>query len=243
MKLYVHPEDQAAFINAMNRQFLTEALDRTRVFEMTYRRIKNSASFYVRMKVSRMEDDNRYIVIGVTNIDDQMRQRHEEERMKEERTTYERIHALTGNFIAIYVVDPVTDRYREFGSADGYDALFGQSKEGERFFDTARQAGDQYLRDACKTICDAFKRSPVFRVGGDEFAVICQGSDYECVDAMLAKMRDHNGMASRTGGITIACGMARFEADECVASVFERADSSMYENKKALKTARHDTDA
>ena len=53
----------------------------------------------------------------------------------------------------------------------------------------------------------------------------------------------YNGIASRTGGITIACGMARFEADECVASVFERADSSMYENKKALKTARHDTDA
>lgn len=76
---------------------------------MIYRRIKNSASFYVRMKVSRMEDDSRYIVIGVTNIDEQMRQRHEEERMKEERTTYERIHALTGNFIAIYVVDPVTD--------------------------------------------------------------------------------------------------------------------------------------
>lgn len=51
----------------MNRQFLTEALDRSRVFEMIYRRIKNSASFYVRMKVSRMEDDSRYIVIGVTH--------------------------------------------------------------------------------------------------------------------------------------------------------------------------------
>lgn len=73
--------------------------------------------------------------------------------------------------------------------------------------------------------------------------MICQGSDYECVDELLAKMRDNNGIASRTGGITIACGMARFEEDECVASVFERADSSMYENKKTLKTARHDTDA
>ena len=185
-----------------------------------------------------MEDDNRYIVIGVTNIDEQMRQRHEEKRMKEERTTYERIHALTGNFIAIYVVDPVSDRYREFGSADGYDERFGQSKEGERFFDTARESAlvHNYPEDMNLFLS-------VFRVGGDEFAVICQGSDYECVDELLAKMRDNNGIASRTGGITIACGMARFEEDECVASVFERADSSMYENKKALKTARHDTDA
>lgn len=379
VKLYVHPEDQAAFINAMNRRFLTETLNRTHVFEMIYRRIKNSASFYVRMKVSRMEDDSRYIVIGVTNIDEQMRQRQEEERMKEERATYERIHALTGNFIAIYVVDPQTDHYREFGSADGYDVRFGQSKEGERFFDTAResalvhnypldmelflsvftkenvmaeiqrsgiftlsyrlmingkpnfvqikaamvdepqgaylivgindidaqvrqeeeygrrlaqaqkqasidaltgvknrhayleaearmdrqiaahsqppfaivmldvndlkkvndtsghQAGDQYLRDACKIICDTFKRSPVFRVGGDEFAVICQGSDYACIDELIEKLDDHNQGASRAGGIMIACGVARYEDDACVSAVFERADHSMYEKKKALK--------
>lgn len=69
-KLCVHPEDQAAFIKAMNRQFLTEALDRTRVFEMTYRRVKRGTSYYVRMKVSRMKGDSRYIVIGVTDIDE-----------------------------------------------------------------------------------------------------------------------------------------------------------------------------
>ena len=382
VKLYVHPEDNAAFIKAMDRQFLTEALEKNRVFEMTYRRIKDGDPFYVRMKVSRMEDDNRYIVIGVTNIDEQLKQRRAEERRKEEQATYDRIHALTGDFIAIFVVEPETDRYREFGSADGYDKHFGQPKEGENFFDKAReeariynypgdmnyflsvftkqnvmaeikrsgiftlryrliidekpkyvqlkaamveepegprlivgindvdvqvrqereygrrlataqkqanidaltgvknrhayleaetrldrqiaersqppfaivmldvndlkkindtaghQAGDQCLRDACKIICDIFKHSPVFRVGGDEFAVISQGSDYACIEELLEKMRDHNMKASRTGGVTIACGMARFENDVCVASVFERADHSMYENKKTLKAGQ-----
>jgi len=104
--------------------------------------------------------------------------------------------------------------------------------------DTAgHQAGDQYLRDACKKICDIFKHSPVFRIGGDEFVVISQGNDYARIDELFAKMRDYNMDASRAGGITIACGMARFEEDECVASVLERADQSMYENKKALKDA------
>ena len=87
-----------------------------------------------------MKDDNRCIVIGVSDIDEQVKQRRAEERMKEERTSYDRIHAITGNFIAIYAVDPETDRYREFGSADGYEEHFGQSKEGEHFFDTAREA-------------------------------------------------------------------------------------------------------
>ena len=55
---------------------------------------------------------------------------------------------------------------------------------------------------------------------------------------LLEKVRAHNAEASRTGGIVIACGMARFEEDACVAAVFERADQSMYENKKTLKDPR-----
>jgi diguanylate cyclase (GGDEF)-like protein len=102
--------------------------------------------------------------------------------------------------------------------------------------DTAgHQAGDQYLCDACRIICEVFKHSPVFRVGGDEFAVIAQGSDYTCLDRRLEAMRDHNTAARRSGGIVIACGMARFEEDTCVAAVFERADHAMYEDKRRLK--------
>ncbi len=55
------------------------------------------------------------------------------------------------------------------------------------------------------------------------------------MEELIGKMRDYNMNASRDGGVTIACGMARFEDDECVASVFERADRNMYENKKILK--------
>ena len=50
-----------------------EALDGNRVFEMTYRRIKAGKSFYVRMKVSRMEDDEHFIIVGITNVDAEMR--------------------------------------------------------------------------------------------------------------------------------------------------------------------------
>ena len=98
------------------------------------------------------------------------------------------------------------------------------------------QYGDQYLKDACKIICDIFKHSPVFRIGGDEFAVISQGNDYEHMDQLLAKLRDHNEAALLGGGIVIACGMAKFEDDSCVAAVFGRADHNMYENKNSLKS-------
>ena len=41
------------------------------------------------------------------------------------------------------------------------------------------KAGDQYIRNACKLICGNFKRSPVFRIGGDEYAVVVDGDDYQ----------------------------------------------------------------
>ncbi|MBR1710017.1 MAG: diguanylate cyclase, partial [Clostridia bacterium] len=83
--------------------------------------------------------------------------------------------------------------------------------------------------------CQTFKHSPVYRVGGDEFAVLLQGKDYDCLEELAGKMKDHNIRARENGGIVIACGIGKFKSDASVAAVFERADESMYENKRALK--------
>jgi hypothetical protein len=45
----------------------------------------------------------------------------------------------------------------------------------------------------------------------------------------------HNQKALQSGGVVIACGMARYERAENAATVFMRADKKMYENKSALK--------
>ena len=97
-------------------------------------------------------------------------------------------------------------------------------------------AGDQYIKDACKIICEIFKHSPVFRVGGDEFAIIAQGSDYNCIDELVKQVYEHNMEAKNSGGIVIACGMAKHKDEDSVAPVFERADQNMYDNKNELKS-------
>ncbi len=139
-KLYVHPEDQDKFIRAMNRDFLAKALEQSPIYEFTYRRIKGGAPFYVCMRVSRMEDDRRCIVIAVSDVDELMRQRQSEARMKEERIVYARLHALTTNFIVVYVVDPETNQYREFSATRDYVDSFAQAKDGMDFFEKVREA-------------------------------------------------------------------------------------------------------
>ena len=87
-----------------------------------------------------MEDDPRFLVIAVSDIDELMRKRRAEERIQEERIIYARLHAITGNFMVVYVVDPETGRYREFSATDNYVESFAQAKEGKNFFDKVREA-------------------------------------------------------------------------------------------------------
>lgn len=138
-KLYVHKDDQDEFVRTMNREFLEGTLDNDKIFEFTYRRIKDCTPFYVSMRVTRM-DDGDFIVIAVSDIDEVMRRREAEQRMQEERVVYARLHALTGNFIAVYVVDPETNAYREFSATDRYGECFEQEKEGADFFKSVRDA-------------------------------------------------------------------------------------------------------
>ena len=137
---YIDPEDRESFIRAMDRKTLTEALEKDGRFELTFRRIADGKPLFVKMTVTRMQDDRRFIVIAVSDIDELMKQRQAEEQIREERVVYARLHALTGNFIRVYVVDPQTDSYREFSATDDYTDSFAQAKDGTDFFRTVREA-------------------------------------------------------------------------------------------------------
>lgn len=103
-------------------------------------------------------------------------------------------------------------------------------------------AGDKCIREACDIICQTFKRSPVYRVGGDEFVVISQDEDYARTEEFVDMIAKYNEKAIVGGGIIIACGMARFNNDENVNAVFNRADKAMYENKNYLKKRKKSID-
>ena len=141
---YIHPEDQESFAGAMDRKTLGKSLEENNRFELIFRRIADGEPRFVKMTVTRMEDDQRFIVIAVSDIDELMKQRQAEEQIREERIVYARLHALTGNFICVYVVDPQTDCYREFSATDDYTDSFSQAKDGTDFFSTVREAARSF---------------------------------------------------------------------------------------------------
>ena len=99
------------------------------------------------------------------------------------------------------------------------------------------KAGDDYIRAASAMLCEYFKHSPVFRIGGDEFVVLLQGHDYEERHEILADINSLIDSNVGTDRVVISIGMTEFdpENDESFHQVFARADGLMYERKLQLK--------
>ncbi|MBQ2528188.1 MAG: GGDEF domain-containing protein, partial [Spirochaetales bacterium] len=333
---------------------------------------------YVGMKASRMGSVGNRVIIGINNVEEQMKAAEAYERIKEEKITYSRITALSGNYLCIYTVDPDTDHYTEYSSSSEFEHL-GLEKQGDDFFarliengnrivfsedleryslimtkknimqgieqngiflfnyrllvdkqpkfvslraaivneadgpklivgicdidsqvrrdlendiklqlaqdranidaltgvrnkhayidfeekinssirngedlqfaitvfdvDSLKEindrlghkAGDLYLQKAARMICDSFKHSPVFRVGGDEFVAFSRGHDYEIIDEIFKSFGELNLKNEKNGDVVVSFGMARYKGEKDIADVFDMADKVMYKNKQKYK--------
>ena len=329
----VYPQDLDRFLAEFTKENVLDLIDLQGTYTLSYRLMRDGSPLYVNMKAVSVDDE--HLVIGINDVDAYMRHREELERAQAESTTYARITALSGNYIAIFTVDPVTDDYVRYTSTDVFDS-YGIDSRGTDFFnETLRlamdtvyaedlegfrlvfskenilrdigqtglfelnyrliaegkplhvslraamveekdgprlivglsniedriqrnleyekslrearamitidgltgvknkaaylnaeaelndeiklggqpefaivvadlnglkeindqhghQTGDNFLKAGCLAICDIFDHSPVFRVGGDEFAVIVRGRDYEHLDALIEEMAAHN---------------------------------------------------
>jgi len=104
------------------------------------------------------------------------------------------------------------------------------------------EAGDKYIQDSCHMICDIFKHSPVFRIGGDEFVAILTNDDYRYRDALLSHFNEIVDKNQIVGGPVIAAGISLYDSenDTRFDDVFTRADSNMYTRKRELKMVKEE---
>ena len=104
------------------------------------------------------------------------------------------------------------------------------------------EKGDVYLKTACSLICQVYKHSPVFRTGGDEFAVILQRDDFKNREDLLSAFdkscEEINSSAmNKWEQVHITSGFAVFDpqTDRNVTDTVRRADKVMYANKRKRK--------
>ena len=105
--------------------------------------------------------------------------------------------------------------------------------------------GDIYLKEAATIICDVFEHSPVFRIGGDEFAALLLNNDYKNREELLREFDEKclekcSIEQDAWEKVSVARGMAVYDPkeDESVNDVVRRADKVMYEHKWSTKHSR-----
>ena len=237
----IHPQDQVRLAALLDRDYLLSALEDRKMYTVTYRITEGERAGYTRMSV-RKTSDLAHFIIGVENIDDEIRKEHEHVQALNTERELARRDELTGtrNKTAYFELEESVQKSIESGMEEPSFAIaiFDINDLKKVNDEEGHKAGDDYIKSAAKLICDTFDHSPVFRIGGDEFVIFMQGDDYNDRDDLMLRFHEQILENILNGyGPIIASGMAEYipGSDKSVSAVFERADDNMYNDKRDLK--------
>ena len=237
----VHKNDRDTVLDFVNKENLACTLMNQKSCHQDYRIVAFKKTHYIRMTVQKTADESHYI-IGIENINDEVKK--EKQHLKALNTEKElaRRDELTG--VKNKTAYTELEKSVQSNIDNGMDYLpFGlvvcDTNDLKKINDSkGHVAGDEYIKDSAKILCDIFDHSPVFRVGGDEFVVFIRGDDFTNRESLLKTLQDQvwENRKSKTGPV-LASGMAVFTPgkDNRVTDIFDRADKAMYNNKRDLK--------
>ena len=237
----VYIADQKRVIDFITRENIMPSLLARKTISIRYRIVVNGEPLFYRLTAApSIEQDGDHYVFGIQNIEENVKQEKEyAERIRlatemansdaltgvKNRLAYERAEERMNEEIAGGTISPF---------AIGVFDVNNLKKTNDKY---GHEAGDVLICESAKLICAAFSHSPVFRIGGDEFAVILIGADFFDREKIISKFRKIASHNKKAGRAVVSSGFADFvfSTDLKVCDVFERADDKMYENKKKLK--------
>ncbi|MBQ9207620.1 MAG: GGDEF domain-containing protein [Treponema sp.] len=93
--------------------------------------------------------------------------------------------------------------------------------------------GDELIKGAARCIKKALGQdTDIYRMGGDEFAAIVTSEENEIREDIAAlKVRTEEWSGTHSLFLSISCGYAQANETDTIATLCERADKKMYEEK------------
>ena len=172
--------------------------------------------------------------------------------------SYLKINSFTRQFHIekqIYI-DPLTGLGNELGYLEMNDYINNKINNGDTSFavimldvNEIKNNNDKYghkfgcalIVETGKYIKRLFRTSKLFHVGGDEFVIIVEGTDFDNKDKVINKFdKDMSDYFITIDNIkirlSVARGISQYEKEgETYRTIFDRADKNMYENKVMIK--------
>lgn len=235
----IFPEDRPKMCREFEKERFLSEVHEGEVYIMTYRVLIENVPVYFAVRAIRSISRPELIVIGITNIDASKRREALYEKNPAEAVAPETRDALTEvkNQFAYSSYEKSIDEQIDKGEAETFAVVFcdvnGLNAVNEQM---GMNVGDAFLKNACSDICAKFKHSPVFRIGGDEFAVILRGEDYSSRKNLIRSLRGQMTRRLADGKASAACGAADFVpgTDKALGDVLSRSEEDMKENKEKM---------
>lgn len=245
LKKDVYSDDYPMVAVALKKEYLLKSLEENGTFFISYRLILDGRPQYVTLFAVYPKEDSDHIIVAVANVDYARRMELDFE------------DAL-GSAMDMANHDPLTGLKNKRAYAQTEMKLDGIIKEkkvinfsivvcdinGLKIENDTKghRAGDAFIQDACNMISEVFTNSMIFRIGGDEIAVILENEDYKNRDELVNRLAEKQLSNKEKGLVTVAFGISDFrpKLDNRVQDVFERADQAMYMDKQNYQDTDRD---
>ena len=136
----VYKDDQHIFTEDIQKENLINMLKKGELKNIEYRLMLDGKPVYHTLRLIRgFREDDEYFILGVINVDKDVRRRMAAEQAEYERTIYNQIaSSLAEHFDTLYYINMDTDQYFEFSSTDVYKSLMIPTS-GDDFFNESRK--------------------------------------------------------------------------------------------------------
>ena len=248
---FVYVEDSEMVKSTLTLENVRKAISEGNALSARYRILENNSPVYYEIKIINALKTQTHeimkqepIIIAVKNVDIEVRLD------MVFRANFEEIEKKATKDIMTGVKNKTAyeEKYQELQQQIEYEdklefAIVMCDVNGLKHINDTKghEAGDQLIKDVCHIVSTVYTHSPVYRIGGDEFVVILQESDYQNRDLLEKEIKQQ--AVSNPQNVSFAVGMSIFDrkSDTNVSDVFNRADNAMYQNKVEMKGTREDT--
>ena len=245
----VKNSDAKKLAKLVEGNFLADYFKNRKTYTYIFRVGTEEEFKYFELKIVKTEDgDPKSFVFGIADKDEMIRTQQEQQKQLETALNLAQKDALTGvrNRTGYDIAEHELNTELQNGSIEEFAIVMfdvnGLKRTNDEF---GHENGNLLLINSCGLICDTYKHSSVYRIGGDEFVAIVTGKDYLKRDELIKKIREEVRKNEEKGepiyeNVSVASGMAVYNPliDTCVGDVLRRADTLMYENKALMKANR-----
>ena len=239
MKRDIYLEDYPMMAAAMEKEHFLSEIEREGRMTLTYRLNIGDHAEYIRLFAIRAAQGDSHVVVAVTNVDASVRLETELKNAVTQANT-DNLTGVKNKYAYSTAIKRINGEIAEKKAEPFAIAVFDVNGLKNINDSMGHTAGDEFIRSACRMICVSFAHSPVYRIGGDEFAVIARGNDYEHSGELMDKISHMVEENKKKGLVTIAGGISVYNryTDTTAEKVFERADKEMYSVKKVMKSGK-----